>query len=429
MKTEKCSFGKLFLSKRFVVIAIVLCSVLLVALPVIAAEDDFVLGIYGNANEDDTIDMRDLTYVKLIFFGEKPETKLADAKYDGEINPLDFVQIKLVIVGKETELTLVDSADRIVTVKKPVEGIVALTPYSAEAIRTVKAKDKVVGVCMNTAGQNKFFSELSKLPVAGSAFGFTPNVEAILSLTPDVVICLKQWPSADKLEDKLEKTDIMVVRMDFYMAENMRDEFVKLGYILDMRYEAKEFIGFYEGYLDKIKDRTKALSEDEKPRVFMEDHNEYTTYTKDTKMDGFCTIAGGINIAADLIPPGGFPTIDPEWVLEQNPDIVIKVPTIGIANGYDVDDSSEMKVERDRIMNRPGWVRINAVKNGRVYPITIVTGGPKLFVGITYMAKWFHPDLFEDFDPKAIHQEYLARFQGLDFDLDEHGVFVYPEPS
>ena len=122
-------------------IAIVLCSVFLVALPAIAAdqtmhrasantiittsEDDFVLGIYGNANEDDTIDMRDLTYVKLIFFGKKPETELSDAKYDGKINPLDFVQIKLIIVGKEKELTLIDSADRIVTVKKPLKRLVS----------------------------------------------------------------------------------------------------------------------------------------------------------------------------------------------------------------------------------------------------------------------------------------------------------------
>jgi hypothetical protein len=107
-------------SIAFLELAIVLCSLFLVAIPAIAAEqnaqkvsactitttsnDDFVLGVYGNANEDDTIDMRDLTYVKLIFFGERPETELADAKYDGKINPLDFVQIKLVIVGKEKEL-------------------------------------------------------------------------------------------------------------------------------------------------------------------------------------------------------------------------------------------------------------------------------------------------------------------------------------
>ena len=59
-------------------IAVVLCSMFLVALPAIAAEqetqkvsasevtaaseDDFILEIYGNANEDECIDMRDYTY-------------------------------------------------------------------------------------------------------------------------------------------------------------------------------------------------------------------------------------------------------------------------------------------------------------------------------------------------------------------------------
>jgi hypothetical protein len=28
-------------------------------------------------------------------------------------------------------------------------------------------------------------------------------------------------------------------------------------------------------------------------------------------------------------------------------------------------------------------------------------------------------------DPKAIHQEYVD-FQGIDFNVREHGVFVYP---
>ena len=145
-------------------IAIVLCSMFLVALPTIAAdnnqttqevsasevitasEDDFVLEIYGNANEDDTIDMRDLTYVKLIFFGKKPETELADAKYDGKINPLDFIQIKLIIVGKEKELTIVDARGDVVTANKPIKRIVLLNGDLGEAIRVLHAEDRVVGV-------------------------------------------------------------------------------------------------------------------------------------------------------------------------------------------------------------------------------------------------------------------------------------------
>jgi iron complex transport system substrate-binding protein len=47
-------------------------------------------------------------------------------------------------------------------------------------------------------------------------------------------------------------------------------------------------------------------------------------------------------------------------------------------------------------------------------------------IGLRYMARLFHPDLFEDLDPEAFHQDFLTEFQGLDYDLDEHGVFVYP---
>jgi iron complex transport system substrate-binding protein len=42
------------------------------------------------------------------------------------------------------------------------------------------------------------------------------------------------------------------------------------------------------------------------------------------------------------------------------------------------------------------------------------------------MAKWFYPELFEDLDPEATQREYLDRFQRIEYDVDEHGVFVYP---
>jgi hypothetical protein len=102
-------------------IAIVLCSVFLVAIPGIAAdqtqkvstsevttasEGDFVLGIYGNANEDGTIDMRDTTYIKLVIFGKKPKTDLTDANYDGKVSMLDVGQTKLIILGMEKQLTV-----------------------------------------------------------------------------------------------------------------------------------------------------------------------------------------------------------------------------------------------------------------------------------------------------------------------------------
>ncbi|RCV65843.1 iron complex transport system substrate-binding protein [Methanophagales archaeon] len=44
---------------------------------------------------------------------------------------------------------------------------------------------------------------------------------------------------------------------------------------------------------------------------------------------------------------------------------------------------------------------------------------------MAYWAKWFHPELFSELDPQDIHQQYLTDFLGIDYDLDEHGVFAY----
>jgi iron complex transport system substrate-binding protein len=420
-------------------IAIVLCSVFLVsALPAIAAEqtmqkasasevttaseDDFVLGIYGNANEDDTIDMRDLTYEKLIFFGKKPETELADAKYDGKINPLDFIQIKLIIVGKEKELTIVDSVDRTVTIYKPVERIVGLG-QTAEAIKILKAEDKMVGVTNRIVGWAVLFPELSKLPSVGTRF--IPDYEKIIELEPDIVIWTA-YAQAPELEEKLEPAGIPVVRLYFCDPATIIEEIRKLEYILD-RKEANEFIDWYNGYIDDIKHRTDTLSEDDKPRVYFEMLvSVYQTFTRDYGPDTQITIAGGRNIAADLGNPGNV-IVDKEWVVEQNPEVIIKA-VARPAHGYEVDDTSEMRAARDAILNRPELVGVTAITTERVHllPWTSIAVTPRSVIGTAYLAKWFHPDLFTDLDPKAIHQEYLDRFMRIDYNLDEQGVFVYP---
>ena len=64
--------------------------------------------------------------------------------------------------------------------------------------------------------------------------------------------------------------------------------------------------------------------------------------------------------------------------------------------------------------------------NRYVISVDMIDMSAGFFLGVGYMAKLLHPDLFVDFDPQAIHQEYLDRFQRIDYDLDEHGIFVYP---
>jgi iron complex transport system substrate-binding protein len=340
--------------------------------------------------------MRDLTYMKLIFFGKKPETELADAKYDGKINPLDFIQIKLIIVGKEKELTYVDCNGEAATVHKPIERIIAVYDNTGEIIRILGAKDRVVGVDDLILEYPRYFQDLSKLPCVGSRLDL--DVEAILKLEPDVII-LGNSHTPD-LEDKLKGTGIDVVRVCVYRDETPTHRMLRLGYTLDEEDNAREYIKWQKECLDTIISGYSEVIE----------------------------VAGGINIGADLVGgwEGVLPKVDPEWVIEQNPDVIVGLSFTG---GYETDDESIMKERYDEVLATPGFGCIDAVKNDSVFIthyILIYAPGPGYQIGVAYLAKWLYPDLFVDLDPQAVHQEYIDRFQHIDFDVKEQGVFVYP---
>jgi iron complex transport system substrate-binding protein len=381
--------------------------------------------------------MRDLTYVKLIFFGKKPETELADAKYDGQINPLDFIQIKLIIVDKEKELTFIDTRERIVTVKKPIRRIIIPHTHPVEMLRTLKVeKDKIVGVGSLVVADEVFFPEFKRVPNVG--FPWRPDIEAILNLHPDVIIL---HPAAsgigsglDKIQDTLESVGIGVLRFGCNNMEIQPEETRKLGYIFDKEDEAEQFLDFRENFLDLIEERVEEIPEEDKPKVYYEDQS----YNLQEWAFGHVEMTGGRDIFADLNYGAADLKVDPEAVVARDPDIIVNIGSgraEGIGYGVDADNTAKIEEMREAVMSRPELQNVRAVKDGRVYVITpyVACGnynsGTRGFLEFTYLAKWFHPELFENLDPKAIHQEYLTRFQGLDIDLDKNGVFVYPEPS
>ncbi len=136
------------------------------------------------------------------------------------------------------------------------------------------------------------------------------------------------------------------------------------------------------------------------------------------------------NAGEELPEPytGGHPTVDSEWLLTLDPDVIIVGAAVEPYKcGYSTDDPSEIAATRERFMTSPVWDKTTAVAEGRMYVTAqrCLTYSPCTIVGVSYYVKWIYPDLFSDLDPVAIHQEYVD-FQGIDFDVSEHGVFVYP---
>ena len=423
-------------------IAIVFGLLFFVALPSSAAataQEDETLDIYGNANEDDIIDMRDLTFTARMILRLEDETELADANYDGRISVADMTQIGLIILGRESKLTLVDSADRIVTVNKPVERIVFTVAGTAEGISLLGAQDRVVGREYAIASP-ELFPELMELPAVDGPTGYydTVDYEMVFELDPDIFLTgYVPVPGFEDFVATLEP-EIPVVALNFYEPPAMVENTRKLRYVLNTEEKGEEFIAFYEGVINDITEKTAGLSEAEKPRVFLKicgwTADALTTITDELPLARYqMEIAGGINVAADWPSMGGWiPEVDPEAVADVNPDTIVAsvAPHLDPGSfGYDVDDTSVAMALRDEYMSMYAFATTTAVEEGRVYlSFCDLVGTPRFAVGVAYLAKWFHPELFSELDPQAIHQQYLTDFLGIDYDLEEQGVFVYPEP-
>ena len=396
-------------------IVVVLYSMLLVALPITAIaaeEDDYVLGIYGNANEDDTIDMRDLTYVKLIFFGKKPETELADAKYDGKINPLDFIQIKLIIVGKENELTVVDSADRTVTINMPIDRIASSSmPQDIRTICALGAADKIVGVPDVIINEvDRFpaiympYPELLELPIAGSPYFGGPNLEVIASLEPDLV--LVSYADADTVQEALGVPTIALPSIDMNALAFKGFKWLRMmGYVLGEQERAEELNSYFNDKLDEVSDVTSEM--DDKPEVYLAFWNELT-YTPATYAP--VELAGGINVAAD---PGTYGPYGPfmwqvskEQIIAWNPDIILIHCYLPMTH-----------ITIEDILEDPELWSITAVKNKDVYYTKGFQFGWDPATGVIecfYMAKLFHPGEFAGVDVEEEGNEILEEVYGAD---------------
>ena len=342
----------------------------------------------------------------------------------GKITTEELEEIRQ--ISQNYPLRIVDSSGKEVTVYKPLKKIIIFNSETVEVVRSLNAQDRIIGVGKYTLEDAAYFPELSKLPGVGSVW--TPDIEAVLDLHPDAVFVYGTFmnSSADEIQETLESADpnLVVVRVDCFVPDSYEDEVEMLGEILEREDEAREFLQFHDECLNPIETIVSGLGEDDKPAVYLESWVDYRTATQGAAWHDKLVMAGGDNIFGDLAL--SYTDVDPESVIERNPEIVIKLCGAGGLNfgGYDEDDTSEMAALRDEVAGRPGWDEIDSVKNDQVYVLSNdILGGAQHFIGVAYLAKLFHPDLFADLDPVALHQEYLTRFQGLDL----KGVYIYPE--
>ena len=320
------------------------------------------------------------------------------------------------ITLKKEMVTIIDEAERHVDVPYQPERIVCLVPSVAEVICAFGESDKIVA----RSYECNFPPLLEDKTNVGSAR--KPNIELLLKQEPDVVIARTGTLFKQELREKLEAAHIPVIQFRSLELDTVLAMIEQMELMLGKKDEARELAGFVENYTNLVEERVGGLRPEEKPLVLFQSMGHiYWSNNSETAGHRRIIFSGGTNIAAE--EPVKIPHLSAEWVLEKNPDITV-YSYLKAKESTEVPLLDDMIAIRDALLAKTGFKEIKAVKEGKVYIIDsrLITG-PRSIIGLLYYAKWFHPDLFQDIDPEAIHKEMLQRF----FRLELKGVWGYPD--
>ncbi|MCK9299038.1 MAG: ABC transporter substrate-binding protein [Methanoculleus sp.] len=396
-----------------------LALLLLLAVPASAAE-----GIPGDADADGTLARAEYASAALAYLDAAYMNGAGDLDRD-DIRDAAWVYARW--DGKPREVT--DSTGRTVTLYRPLRRVVTFSGESLETLRSLGFDmDKVVAVDKYSYEKETFFPGYQEKANVGSIW--SPDMEKVLILRPDTIILYATISTAacDDIQKRLEASSpgIRVLRFDCFKPTTYAGEIRTIASIIDETERGEEFASFYGSTMDRIRDGTADIPDDEKTRVYFEYWFDYTTVAASAGYNEKTELAGGKNPFATGTTE--YPVVDPEAIIVADPEVVVKLAGQGLAvGGYAGHDPEALDAIRSALLDRPGWSRISAVKDDRVHVIhSDILGGAQHFIGTAYLAKWFYPDRFSDLDPHAIHQRYLTGFQGIDFDLASQGTFVYP---
>ncbi len=341
-------------------------------------------------------------------------------------------------------IAIKDLVGREVNVKVPVSRVVLL--YGLEDYSAVGGKDalnKIVG--LNSWRYKKYrpdwwqawitnYPWIADLPDVGQP-GKTFEVEDVIKLKPDIVIADKSmYKYMGEDIKRLEKAGIPIVFTDYFphsdnvtqLFDEVNKSTLILGKLLGKEDRAKELVEFFKEQVNKVMDKTKKVSVKPKAVVFAT-WSEWRAYGSKGMYNFWIEMGGGQNIAAKVVDASSG-DVNPEFVLKENPDVIIFTCNNNfpsgqrVAIGYTVDNATIAKEALNELINRPGWDGINAVKEKRVY-IThhgLSHGHIFEFVCLQYIAKWLHPELFKDLNP----EESLKTFYNDFIPLPYHGVWA-----
>ncbi|MGB6242950.1 MAG: ABC transporter substrate-binding protein [Castellaniella sp.] len=271
------------------------------------------------------------------------------------------------------------------------------------------------------------FPSLSTVPVVGRHAADSFSVESALGLRPDLVVMtasfagLKAGQAADEspLIRRFESAQVPVIVIDFFIhpLDNTIPSLRALGKAIGHETQAEDFIRFYKQHMQAIAQRLADLPEGRHPPVFVHAHAGSTDCCNSPGVGTFNEMvryAGGRNIGADVLR-SATGKLNFEYINASAPQVYVATGTgsraaKGLAIGAGVDEN-EARASLQRLIDSNRLGALPAVRSGNSHGVWhAFNDSPLHVVFIEALARWIHPDRFQDIQPADTLRDINARF-------------------
>jgi len=318
--------------------------------------------------------------------------------------------------SKETVQTVTDLVGRQVEIKTPVHKVVGIGPGALRLITYIDGIDRVAGVenidkkLVDGRTYNVIFQDkLAQLPTIGQGGpDSTPDAEKLIEINPDVIFVISLLDKA-KADDLQAKTGIPVVVLSYgklgTFEEDVYTSLKIIGKIMGKEDRAKEVVDYIKGVQKDLQDRTKDISEDKKPTVYIGALGFKGAHGIESTQGNYPPfMAVNARNVADTLGQKGSVMIEKEKLLDWNPDIIF------------IDEGNFDLVKQDYQKNPDFYKNLKAVKNDNVYGILPYnqynTNIDTALADSYWVGKVLYPEQFKDIDPAEKAKEIYTLFFG-----------------
>lgn len=281
---------------------------------------------------------------------------------------------------KSSWLVVIDALDREVAFDAPPQRVISVSPKNTELIYAMGLQDRLIAV---TEFCN-YPPEAQKLKKIGGFTSETINLERIVELEPDLILC-----SSGMHESLVEKLDNLGLKSLVLGAESlagMYDEMELLGKVCDAPDAAGKLSQSLKARVRRVEDVVAGIPESQRPKVFYMVWDDPLMGAGPRSFIGeILTIAGGRNILED-VREQPYPYVSHEAVVSRNPQFIF-APT-----------THSQEVDPEKIAQQPGWEAVDASRLHQIYLLDgdqVSRRGPRMVDALETIAADLYPERFK----------------------------------